>query len=99
MVPHGRAIQSKTDVLFLKGLAQCLFLKFDHISYRSISANLQSLVCDTSDNACILLFSPPTGERMKRHFTFTVILKWVKDYTISQNNSSVAFSVKYYGRD
>lgn len=96
MVPHGRAIHSKTNALFLKGLAQRL-LKFDHISYRSITANLQSLVCDTSDNACILLFSPPTGERMKRHFTFTVILKWVKGY-ISQNNSFVVSSVKYYAR-
>lgn len=38
-VPHGRATHSKTNVLFLKGLAQCL--KFDHISYRSITANLQ----------------------------------------------------------
>lgn len=41
LVPHGRAIHSKTNVLFLKGLVQCL--KFDHISYRSITANLQSL--------------------------------------------------------
>lgn len=31
----------KTNALFLKGLVQCL--KFDHISYRSITANLQSL--------------------------------------------------------
>lgn len=96
MVPHGRAIHYKTNVLFLKGLAQCL--KFDHISYRSLSANLKAYNFDTSDNACILLFSPPTDERMKRHFTFTMILKWVKDY-INQNNSFVASSVKYYGRD
>lgn len=34
---------------------------------------------------------------MKRHFTFTVILKWI--YVISKNNSFVVFSVKYYGRD
>lgn len=97
MVPHGRATHFKTNVLFLKGLAQCL-LKFDHISYRSLTANLQSLVCDTSDNACMLLYSPPTGERMKRHVTFTVILTWVKG-CISQNNSFVVSSVKYYGRD
>ena len=73
-------------------------LKFDHISYRSISANLQSLQFVTSViTHAYCYFHHQLVKEWKD--TFTVILKWVKDCIISQNNSFVVFCVKYYGRD
>lgn len=71
--------------------------KFDHISYRSISANLQSLQFVTSviTHAYCYFHHQLVVKEWKD--TFTVILKWI--YVISQNNSFVVFSVKHYGRD
>lgn len=58
-------LHSKTNVLFLNGLSAMFISKFEHISY-STSAKLQKAkVFNTSDIACILLFSPPSGGRMK----------------------------------